>query len=181
MPRLAEKYDESHGCVSLRPRNQQRKRATTCAEVRSVNFGTMTSPLAHFGRSSHDVSRRKVGRISEAKSCEGTRSTAESSYRSWTIPQVCTEARDGSPWLDSHGVASVSETATAGCEMDEGVEGVEGSQHSSAARASVWAVWWWSTSASAAVEWTRCSAPGSARACRQVAASSRCFGRDLLW
>ena len=57
----------------------RRNRATTSDEVRTVNFGTMTSPLAHLGRSSLDVSRKKVGRIAEAKSCGSTRSTAESS------------------------------------------------------------------------------------------------------
>ena len=109
---LAEKYDESHGsrevgasgCARLRParwhrggqRNQPRNRATSCADVRSVIFGTMTPPSAHLGRSSHDVSRRKVERITpKAKSCEISRSATKLFNRSWTVSQVCTEARRG--------------------------------------------------------------------------------------
>ena len=76
---LAEKYGGFHesrevgtsGCVRLTParwqrgrqRYQRRKRSITCAEVRTGNFGTMTSPLAHLGRSSRDVSSWKVGRV----------------------------------------------------------------------------------------------------------------------
>ena len=65
----------ARGCARLRlarwqrggQRNQRRNRAAACAEVRTVNLGTMTSLPAHLGRSSHEVSRRKVGRIAKAK------------------------------------------------------------------------------------------------------------------
>ena len=54
----------------------------------------MTSPPAHLGRSSHDVSRRKVGRIApKDKSCENTRSATTSANRSGQVPQVCRGAR----------------------------------------------------------------------------------------
>ena len=53
-----------------------------------------SAPPAH--RSSHDVSRRTVGGIAGAKCCEGTRSTAESSRRSWKVPQVCIQAHASS-------------------------------------------------------------------------------------
>ena len=89
------------GCAISRParwqrggqRNQRRKRAITCAEVRTGDFWTTTPPPAHSGGSS-DVSGWKVGRIApEAKSCEGTHSATESSNRSWQVPQVCKGAR----------------------------------------------------------------------------------------
>ena len=67
-----------------------------CAEVRTVNFGTMITTQPNLGRSSLDVSRRKVGRIAEAKSCGCTRSNAESSKRSWKVPQVYAEAHASS-------------------------------------------------------------------------------------
>ena len=75
-------------------RNQRRKRAIICAEVRTGNLGTMTSSPAPLGRSSHDVSRWEVENIApEAKSCEGTRSTREVSNRPWDVPQICKGAR----------------------------------------------------------------------------------------
>ena len=50
-------------------RNQRRKRAITCADVRTGDFQTTTQPPAHSGRAP-DVSRWKVGRIAaEANSC----------------------------------------------------------------------------------------------------------------
>ena len=61
-------------------------------QVRTVKNGTMTSPPAHLGRSSHDAPRWNVGRVAEAKSCGCTRSTAESSNRSRKVLHICTEA-----------------------------------------------------------------------------------------
>ena len=49
------------------------------------------SPHTSFlddGRSP-DVSRWMIGRIADARSCEGTRSMAVSSNYSWRVPQVC--------------------------------------------------------------------------------------------
>ena len=84
--RRQEKFDEfqesreagTSGCASSRPARWQRrrtakpaakKRAISCAEVRTGGFWTTTPPLAHAGRS-FDVSRWKFGRIDEAKGCE---------------------------------------------------------------------------------------------------------------
>ena len=58
------------------------------AEVRTASVWATTPLFAHAGRSPLDVSRWTVGRITEAQSCEGIRSTVESSNRSWQVPQV---------------------------------------------------------------------------------------------
>ena len=74
--------------------------ASGCARLRAARWRRSwqpeTSPPAHLGRSSADVSRKRVGRIAEAKSCGVTRSTVESPNRSWTVPQVCAEAHASS-------------------------------------------------------------------------------------
>ena len=68
---LAEQCGEFHGswrvgasgCARVRQRggqrNQRRNRAAACAEVSTVNFGTMTLPLAHLGRSHQDAPTRE--------------------------------------------------------------------------------------------------------------------------
>ena len=74
-----------------RQRNQRRKRASICAEVRTGSVWATTPPFAEVGRP-FDVSRWRVGRIAPgAKSCEDTRSTTELSNPSWDVPQITQE------------------------------------------------------------------------------------------
>ena len=83
-------FQESHGvgtrgCASSR-------QARWCRSSAQVVPGRQHHRLRNL-IDHPDVSRWKAGRIAEAKSCEGTLNTAESSNRSWQVP-LSKEARN---------------------------------------------------------------------------------------
>ena len=100
---FAKTYDELHESLEdgtrLRParwqrggqRNQRRKRALLVPKFARAISGRRHHRLRN--PVDHRMSRWKVGRVADAKRCKGTLGTAESSDRSWQVPQVCDGAR----------------------------------------------------------------------------------------
>ena len=82
--------------------NLRRKRASSCAEVRTGSVWTTAQPSAHAGR--FDVAPA-------AKSCEDTGNTTELSNRSWDAPQICegTRALSGRRGRNRRGLGCVFE------------------------------------------------------------------------